>query len=224
MLKNRNGLFILINYFIGYFYLIPYLVISLSELLNLKSSELMEFVLVTLHLLLTLYLARKLLRKDAKKKLSFHKVFIYAVGVYFLAQVINIVCNLIIIMVNGDLMLGENETAVNSLIMTSPFLAIYMAAFFAPISEELVFRGVLFKAFKHRYLAYFMGGVAFGLIHFMEIIVDGFSVLKLLHVFPYIFVGLLFCKVYQETDNIYYSILSHIIFNSISLCLTFLLI
>ena len=225
MLKTKNRILLLIHYFVGYFFILPYLLGFLCDLLNHSCDTLMELVIITLHLLITVYLTKDLLKNDFREQLSTRKLIIYFLALYLMTQFVNIACNLIIVLINGDIITGANEVAVNNMIMNERYLAIFSACIFAPISEELVFRAGFFKGLiKYPILAYFFGGACFGLIHFTEVIFESFNFINLLHVLPYIFAGLFFCKIYKETDNIFYNILIHIIFNSISLWLTFILI
>lgn len=100
---------------------------------------------------------------------------------------------------------AQPEISMLLLSMTLPLLA--------PFYEEIVFRFAIFKQLSantaSKILMAIVSAVAFGLIHY-----GSFS--SLLGTIPYMFVGLFFCWVYYKTNNIFYSILIHLLLNWIN--------
>lgn len=91
-----------------------------------------------------------------------------------------------------------------------PFLVIMgvMVVITAPISEELVFRGFLYRFLRERgsvWVALIISSLLFGVLH------------ASLHSFlPLFFIGLLLVKLYEETKDIRTPILFHLFFNLFS--------
>ena len=94
-------------------------------------------------------------------------------------------------------------------------LNIFLVGFVAGIGEELIFRGIIQKMItrltKNFHIAIWGSAIIFSLIHFQP---EGFI--------PRLVLGALFGYILIWTGNIIYSILSHILFNSLQVILFYL--
>ena len=83
---------------------------------------------------------------------------------------------------------------------------------FAPVSEELFFRGFLFKYINKIgvpiYVSMIISSIAFVLVHG-----------TLSHTIPAFIMGMFFCIVYYYTNNILYNIICHSMYNLMTLIL-----
>ena len=89
------------------------------------------------------------------------------------------------------------------------FLGFIAAVFIAPVSEELLFRGVLFNRLKIRLgvpLGIIISSVLFGSLHF-------YGSMPLLHVITATSFGMLMCIFYMRHDNILMNIAVHFLGN-----------
>ncbi|WP_077399142.1 CPBP family intramembrane glutamic endopeptidase [Cellulophaga omnivescoria] len=89
---------------------------------------------------------------------------------------------------------------------------ILSAVIIAPLFEELIFRGFIFKYLKKKYsflLSAIISSVFFSVIHL--------NPTRMLSVFVF---GIICCFLYDRTKNIFFPILFHIVFNISSLILT----
>jgi membrane protease YdiL (CAAX protease family) len=92
----------------------------------------------------------------------------------------------------------------------------------APLSEELFFRGVLFRAVRDRYglvSGLLASGVGFGLIHFLD--ADWQDALLLIGVM--FFNGIALAWWYERRGTIVAPIVAHVVFNVIGLTLIYTL-
>ena len=141
-------------------------------------------------------------------KVNFKKYARIAFRDWFAGFLIMITSNLIISsFFNG---LGENEEAVQSLISATPWVAFIMTSFFAPITEEIIFRKSLQDAINNKYLFMVLSGFIFGFIHVMS----ASNSLEYLLIIPYGALGFVFAKTLYETDNIYATIMVHAFHNA----------
>lgn len=88
-------------------------------------------------------------------------------------------------------------------------LEFILAVFIAPISEELLYRGVLFNRLKIRkgtYWALLISSVIFGIGHY-------YGEDPLMHVMAAIVFGMLMCALFLKTDNIMMCIAVHFLSN-----------
>lgn len=141
-------------------------------------------------------------------KLNFKEYAKIAFKDWFAGFLIMIVSNLIISsFISG---LGENEEAVQSLISATPWIAFIMTSFFAPITEEMIFRKSLKDAINNKYLFMILSGFIFGLIHVMS----ASNPWEYLLIIPYGSLGFVFAKTLYDTDNIYTTIMVHAFHNA----------
>ena len=90
------------------------------------------------------------------------------------------------------------------------FLASAILPFFAPLFEEIAFRHSFFKHLARTtpltFLWAIISSIAFGLIHY-----PAFA--TLLDTLPYVAVGLFYCFIYHQTNNLFYTIFIHALVN-----------
>ena len=101
---------------------------------------------------------------------------------------------------------------------------LFVTGFLAPVGEELIFRGVIFTGLRkyNRVLAYVVSAFLFGFIHVMSSVFAG-NILEMVQMIPYMCSGLVFAYVYESTDNIWGSILTHMTNNIVAMVVLFLM-
>lgn len=91
---------------------------------------------------------------------------------------------------------------------------VFLAVIVAPIAEEMVFRVFLFNAIR-RYGGFWIGaivsGILFGLAH-----MDEYALL------PLALGGVVLCWVYAKSRNAFASMITHALFNGVSVALLFI--
>ena len=145
------------------------------------------------------------------------------VKTYGLMMITSIAFNLILLMIFG-LENSENQAQLMEMYSSQPFKALFASLVFAPIVEELVFRGALFAPLrKHRFLlGVLLSSFSFGFLHVYQSLFQGnFS--DLMFLFSYALLGSFMCRVYDETNSFVSSMLLHFLNNFISVILTFLI-
>ena len=111
------------------------------------------------------------------------------------------------------------ETATNqSNLMESfkkmPLFIAFLACIYAPITEELLFRGIFRKVFSKKWLFIILCGVTFGALH----VVDDFkSISELLYILVYSSLGMFLSATYYKTNNLWSNIYFHFIQNSFAI-------
>lgn len=107
--------------------------------------------------------------------------------------------------------LGENESAVQILIQKIPVTAFILTTILAPFTEEMVFRKSLKDCVTNKWVYMILSGLIFGLIHTSI----STNTLELLLIIPYGALGFMFAKTVSETNNIYSTIMMHMLHNGI---------
>lgn len=145
---------------------------------------------------------------DAKPHFSWKRL-----GISLLAFVILIIWQV----VSSLLMKGNspaNQAELNTIIANSNWLFNLMIALFAPFFEEMIFRGFLLNTFffkntrLNKILAVVVGGLLFGLMHEPHLSI---------YLLVYSVMGMILTSVYVITKDLRYSILVHVLNNSLSL-------
>ena len=106
---------------------------------------------------------------------------------------------------------GANEETVQALLANEPVIAIIATTLFAPIVEEFIYRKLLQDCFKNKILFIITSGLIFGLIH----VIGSSNPLDYLFIISYGLFGACFAKILTETDNIYSTIMVHMIHNGL---------
>jgi membrane protease YdiL (CAAX protease family) len=116
--------------------------------------------------------------------------------------------------------LGLNTAKTDSLSMISIFGSLFWSmipALLAPFTEEIVFRHLLFMKFRESakpvlfWGLWLLQSLLFGLIHWVNF--NG----QILQMVPYMVIGAYFGLIYYFSKNVWQSILTHFIFNGMSL-------
>lgn len=138
------------------------------------------------------------------------------VGVAIVAYTVNAVA----VLVSGTEDPVEQQLIQDALSGGLPLaLVVLLAVVVAPVTEEVVFRGVLFRAMADRLnlgVGIVLSSAIFALIH-IEVVVS--QPLALLGLFT---VGVLLALAYHLTGNLMVPILGHAVFNAVSLSLAVL--
>ena len=146
------------------------------------------------------------------------KYFEISFKYWLLGFIIMIVSNIIINYISPGL--GKNEETVQLLIKRIPLIAFLLTTVFAPFIEEMIFRKYLQDSFNNKYLFMILSGLLFGFVHVM-----GYNnPLEYLLIIPYGALGFMFAKTINETDNIYCTIMMHMLHNGVFTLLSILVV
>lgn len=108
--------------------------------------------------------------------------------------------------------INTNEQVVRDQMNELAIAAFIVYNFLAPILEELVFR-LGFNAIKNKYLYLTITSSVFASMHILG---DLDHLMALLYILPYLALGLTFGLAYQKTNNIFTSMIVHILHNTLT--------
>lgn len=107
-----------------------------------------------------------------------------------------------------------NQQTIESL---PKWYSIPMAVIWAPVVEELIFRGVLRRIIKNNTLFIIISAIVFGLLHtVLEATIFNMIIMGI----PYAFIGGYLAHIYTKTNNIASNISAHAAYNFIGAMLT----
>ena len=171
----------------------------------------LNFVIDMITALVAVIILRKFIRRQWKDFMN-NKFSIIVAGC-FLGFFLNICANAVgnsIVKLFVDQSQSVNQQQVESLAKSIPTLMFIVTGFLAPIGEELIFRGIIFTGLRkyNRVLAYVVSAFLFGFIHVMNSVFAG-NIREMFQMIPYVCSGIVFAYIYESTDNIWGSILTH---------------
>ena len=187
------------------------------DLLNSK-------ILVSLLYVLLIGINIFILRKDVKNSLVNFKEYFreynsYVLGMYLKSLAIMFILSLSIRMYTG-IDNATNQENIVSVLDSFPIYTILLSVVFAPILEELLFRGLIRKTIKDKWFYILFSGILFGTLH----VIDDFqSYYELLYILVYSSLGCFLAAIYYRTNNICANIYFHFLQNFISVCALLLL-
>lgn len=135
-----------------------------------------------------------------------------SISYWMIGAVIMVISNIFISLItNGGM--SANEESVRELIDKAPLYMFFNLFIYAPFIEELLFRKSFNDFIDDKKTYILVSGLVFGGIH---IITSLTSLAGLLYIVPYGALGIIFAKLYRETDNIFSTISIHSLHNFIS--------
>lgn len=199
--------------------IVPIIVLNFIgiDLKNLTTSStiIISFISDLLFLGLIVGIYYKTLKKDFNKYFNrnFKENLKTSVYYWLVGLGIMYISNIAIaIVMNGQL--TENEESVRSLVNMAPLYMVFQLVIYAPIVEELIFRKSIRDVFDNKVLFTIISGLIFGGLHIITSITN---LTSLIYLIPYCSLGIAFGLLYVKSDNIFSSIISHTIHNSLAL-------
>jgi hypothetical protein len=179
------------NYLTGYQIIIEYIVIFLIMFLLFKNQLLHDF---------------KIFKEYFKEYNSL------VLKTWLKSLVVMMVLSLSIQLIT-NIQTSTNQDTLNQMFNKLPIFVIVLTTLYAPIVEELMFRGVFRKFLNKKYLFILTSGIVFGALH----VIDDFqSVGELLYIIVYSSLGIFLSSLYYKTNNLCTNIYFHFIQNSFS--------
>lgn len=141
------------------------------------------------------------------------------IKLYALSMVVNIVVNIIfqyVLKITGN---SANQDAVVEMVNKMPVLMIITTVIFAPILEELVFRGGLYLGLISKFgekTATIISSISFGAIHVLAQFLSTGSFEELIFIVPYAVLGYFMVLSVKKTESLMGGIVFHFINNLIA--------
>ncbi|MFI3115142.1 MAG: type II CAAX endopeptidase family protein [Clostridia bacterium] len=219
IMETHDTLATLFMYFIAY--LIFSNVIMYFAILIIPSVEmlyLMQFYL-DLFVLIFIFQLCKALFKDVKYSCElsvFFKIPKYYAGIILT----NILISVPIMIVSSG-QVSNNQQAVEMMISSNIMYSCFSITIFAPIVEELVFRGVIYKNLRMYFgvvSSIIVSSTCFALMHFMVSLITG-DINDMLFLPLYLVPSVYLCIFYEKSNNIFAPIYLHAFNNLIGIAM-----
>ena len=229
-ISKEKSMTLIVLYFVVFTVAFPFLLSFFISLMGLSYStheNLLEIQMVIqmafslLIFITSLYFARDLL-KESYYAIRKHKLFLVLTSiVLWFVMLYSVSAVSMLVQTFTKELDSQNQKAVVSMISGFPVLGVYYTVIFAPIVEEIVFRGAIFRKLRTEkgfVIAMLASSLLFGSIHVISSLSSG-NYLDLLNIFVYGVMGAYLCLSYEVTGSIYGPILVHFLNNFISIAM-----
>lgn len=214
-----SSILLIFNYFVGYQFVYP----VLSSFIFKSSDGLLHPKAQMLATIITLSVSVFLVRKSLLRSFRFFmktlskniKVIFQHVGLIYLA---NLAMNVLILLI-FDHNTSGNQALVETGFAMYPILYAFTAVIFAPIVEEILFRGVLYQELRNKkqyLIPLAISSLSFGLIHTLPMFLLSHDSSEFLFLIVYTIMGYLITRAYEKTGSIWASIGVHFVNNLIA--------
>lgn len=176
-----------------------------------KFWMLIVFYVVILSLMIGVFY--KQLIHDFKIFKSYFKEYFVLILKTWGKALVLIMITTIIIQIITHTTQANNQIALQNSFNSNPVFIAILAMFYAPIAEELMFRGVFRKFIKNKKLFVIVSGVVFGLMHVID---DSKTLAEFSYVFVYSILGIYLAGIYAKTNNLCTNIFMHFMQNTLS--------
>lgn len=168
-------------------------------------------------LFILLFIFRDNLKRDLSAFKKGYKAYISFVlprlgAMYILYFITSILC----VAINRSMPVNQQQIEAMPMWFTFP-----LAAFLAPVVEEILFRGCIRRFIKNDILFIIVSGFLFGLLHTIS---EGSIVGAIFMSIPYSVLGCGFAYIYAKTNNITNNILCHACHNTVVMLLQMILL
>lgn len=215
----KSSIVLILNYFFGYQFFYP---VGASYIYKTSDGSLhpkAQMLATLITLIVSVYLVREPLTRSFRfflKHLTFNlKTIFQHVGLIYL---VNLAMGIFMQIVLGDNVSG-NQALVMEGFALYPVLYAFAAVVFAPLVEEILFRGVFYQELrskKNYWLPVIISSLSFGLIHTLPIYLLTGQKSEILFLISYTMIGYLLTRVYEKTGSIWSSIFVHFLNNLIA--------
>lgn len=219
---------LLLHYFVGYLYYYPRLGYWITVQFDPHATTFLPVVAWGIYLGMigiTVALAWPLLKQSrlipTHWKKGLENTVILIASIYF----ISLLTSSFITLVSGSVD-SVNEQIIQEQFKLQPVLLTFTSIIYAPLVEELVFRGALYGILEPKlgfWKSGLISGIAFGMIHVLDSLLAG-NFVDVLYLLQYGAIGVLFCYAYKINQSIYSPIFLHFVNNLVATLVTLFLI
>jgi len=219
--STQKQLFILFHLTVGYQVLYPLLLLSILDLIGqnaLLDSGVADFGLSLFMLFSTLYLVKPLL-VEAWQAMIDHPFLHWKTILTILPMML--ISSILLNSLAAYLSQADqsvNQTSLIEYLKHLPWLILFQALFYAPILEEIMFRGLLYRFFHRysRFWAIFVSSLLFGFAHVSGSLFTG-NFNDLWFWPTYMVLGYFLALAYEKTDSLFTPMTLHLLNNLIGL-------
>jgi len=224
--KKRNIGIILFfaQYLLIFFAAVVVYIVAYDNADAILDHPLFDFIPSLIVTLIFVMLAKSYLTEDLGRLKTFGIRAVWVILVAYVASFVVEVGYHVLLEYFGIKTLGPNQDAVEALAEQSIILSGITLVVFAPLWEEIFWRGMVFSYLRNRnrVLAYAVSSLGFALMHTWLFILFEFSPNLLPITLIYLPSGVAFCWVFEKTKSLWTAIILHAVMNGVAAVLILL--
>lgn len=212
-ISNTRAILLVLNYFVGFLFVYPLLGSYISVQLVPNTTEILFGVRAFIYLFMvavSVWLGWPILKESFQNQPQFKRLMVSVTINLVILYFISAIGSTLAAWLSGNID-SANQMQVNQTFINEPLFTTFITLIYAPIAEEMVFRGAIFRHLRASFpfiVSALLSGLMFGMIHvFDSILIGNFG--DLWYLLVYALMGVLFCKVYEDNNSITGSILIH---------------
>lgn len=221
----RQATMAMLIYIVGYFIVIPTMIhfaVLWGWLQNqhilLASGVLSTLVLVAIVLVMQSLATENVYQWTSTKRVqeTLRNLMFIFVALFIFNSLLSLVT---------DLSTSENQLTIIEVFRQSPMYIIFLAVVFAPIVEEVIFRGIVYRSLRYlkfKWFAVFVSTFLFGLIHVTNAVLMG-RFEDAWFIIVYMAIGFFMIRIYEHSGDILSPILLHMGYNAIAVLVMYLI-
>lgn len=228
-LANKNAWFIILNYGLGYCFVYPMLLDGIVQLFSIEENSATMWILTSsfyIAILIMMLVAGKELYKQAFQDLKERGVSIFLIALknYGLAFITGIIVSNFVAAIMQRTT-SQNQAILENQLQVNVLFTILITLVFAPLVEELFFRGVIYNQLAHRFnegVGIFVSASLFGLAHVLVALLAG-DFTEIIFALPYMAMGVFIARSYAQSKSFAGALLHHLLQNSIAVVMLLLI-
>lgn len=201
-----------------YLWVLPRIVINILISMNLSLEEMLintEFFTYLISMIIGIIIMFPLLKKERQLDISkMAHTLIISLSIMLFT---NIAFGLIMMALGGP-SASVNQSGLDMIVNYDQNKFLIMVVIFAPIFEELVFRGGIFRVLRSKggfWVAALISSFMFGFMHVLNALLLG-ELTDLIYLFLYGGLGIVLAWAYEHNKSIYACIILHMFYNFIA--------
>lgn len=220
-LSHLRMILLFLHYFLGYQFVYPMLLRSITLWLDPMARTIpdsLQFLFYCFMIAVAIWLAYPLLKESFSSWrtncLPILKLCLFLFVAYYISS---IVVNFIVMMFSNT-ETSANQSEIIEAVSISPYVTMFSTLVYAPIVEELVFRGIFYRAIRPHFqwlTSAVISAFLFGFIHvFFSLLTGNFA--DLIYLLSYGLIGFYLALAYEKSDTIFASMIFHFINNAVA--------
>lgn len=222
-LKTGQFWGLVINYAVGYLFLYPRIASIITLMIDPNAVVIHPAVALIVYawtLGVTLFLGWPILKESIQHCPPFYKMIGNILFAFVMLYIVNAAGSIVASLLAGTQQ-SANQTEIILTFQQQPLMTLFLTVVFAPLVEELVFRGALYRHIRSKFgfiPSALISGLCFGMIHvYSSLLAGNFS--DLWYLIAYAGLGMVFCYAYEENDTIIAPMTLHALNNGLAVLL-----
>ena len=218
-MSSKNKMIFLVIYFCALICIPFFIKRNYGQYINYNINLYINLIIYLILFIISICSFRDILRDNWGDIINNKKLFCSNMFFCFKVEIFAMFLQVVMaILISKVAPTNTNQNLCNQNLTNDILITVIIAVFLAPFVEELVFKYIIFKSISKKYKigAYLITGLCFGMLHCLHGLLSG-DFAQLMLIFVYFIPAVIECYVYKKTDNIFYLLIMHMIWNAVAI-------